>query len=135
MRTSLSLVSFVIGRSFSTRSRHGVSIRNNWYHIQVVCHSFTWVLVILCGISQGTDIVERFWARIGSWIVNKRAVRVLDAMGILSNMAFEDRAKHGIGETDRVGYQRQGTAGCADLFVVELMRVCVVFRRTKGCVH
>lgn len=57
-----------------------------------------------CVYLKGTDIVERFWSRLGSWIMNKRVVRVKDALDVVGNMCFETEAKYGLGETERVGY-------------------------------
>ena len=53
---------------------------------------------------QGTDIVERLWSRLGSWIMNKRQCRIVDVLSVVENMVFETKAKYDLGSTSRVGY-------------------------------
>jgi hypothetical protein len=40
--------------------------------------------------------------------MNKRAIRVKDAMDIIGNMIFETRAKYGLADASRVGYEKRG---------------------------
>jgi hypothetical protein len=52
--------------------------------------------------------------------MNKRAVRVKDALDIVGNMVFETEAKHGLSETSRVGYVKRSVLWVQCKIVVAL---------------
>jgi hypothetical protein len=62
----------------------------------------------LRSVLQGTDVVERLWSKLGSWVMNKRAIRALDALRSIANIALEEKQKLGLVEVERVGYKKTG---------------------------
>ena len=71
--------------------------------------SLAFVEIPVCRVDlQGTDVVERLWSKLGSWVMNKRAIRALDALRSISNIALEEKQKLGLNDAERVGYKKKG---------------------------